>query len=182
MTKTRIGKVTTKSGDKGSTKLATGRSLAKHHIFIRTLGSIDELNSNIGVLLSYDELSPYREFLADIQQSLFDLGALVAMQGEYVAPSPSELDEQISQLNTSLAPLTEFVLPGGTPACAHAHVCRAVCRRAELELWASVSDEPKLEPGAQYLNRLSDYFFVLARSLAQDEPQWRGPQQPASPT
>lgn len=181
MTKTRIGKVTTKSGDRGTTKLATGRSLPKHHTFIRTLGAIDELNSNVGVLMIHDEVDPYRAFLTGLQQALFDLGALVAMQGDYTAPSTDDLDAQIGQLNSALPPLTEFVIPGGTPACAHAHVCRSVCRRAEVEMWSSAEAEPRLIAGARWLNRSGDYFFVLARSLAEIEHQWRGPQPPEEP-
>jgi cob(I)alamin adenosyltransferase len=101
------------------------------------------------------------------------------MEGQYDAPDATHLETATERLNAQLPPLTEFVLPGGGQAAAQAHVCRSVCRRAEVDLW-SLNDRPdpnaNLVRAAQYLNRLSDYFFVLARTLTQTaEQQWSGP-------
>ena len=183
MAKRRIGRVTTRTGDRGQTKLATGRSVAKHDTMIRCIGAVDELNSFIGVLASHD-LGGEAATITSIQQALFDMGAVFAMEGEYDPPDPSALEVEVERLNEALPPLTEFVLPGGNAPAAASHVCRSVCRRAETALWALLDDDsqpwaqppPALLGCAQYLNRLSDYFFVLARSLNdQDEAQWSGP-------
>lgn len=177
--KQRINKVTTRAGDKGKTRLATGRGLKKHHPIVKAMGGIDELNSYIGVLRALAHDQP-QETLAAIQQALFDLGAVFAMEGDYAAATTELLETATDTLNEDLPPLTEFVIPGGGPAAAQAHVCRAVCRRAETLLWEVVEntqDAPaSYSDAARYLNRLSDYFFVLARSLTiTDETQWRGP-------
>lgn len=183
MAKRRIGRVTTRTGDRGQTKLATGRSVAKHDAMIRCIGTVDELNSFIGVLLTHD-LDTDADTVTAIQQSLFDMGAVFAMEGEYEPPDTTSLEAEVERLNAALPPLTEFVLPGGNPAAAASHVCRSVCRRAETALWALIDDDnqgweeppPSLRASARYLNRLSDYFFVLARSLNdQSEAQWQGP-------
>ncbi|XOV84342.1 MAG: cob(I)yrinic acid a,c-diamide adenosyltransferase [bacterium] len=177
--KQRINKVTTRGGDKGKTRLATGRSLDKFHPIVKAMGAIDELNSFIGVLRSLARDSD-QDTLGAVQQALFDLGAVFAMEGDYGAATTDLLETATDTLNADLPPLTEFVLPGGGPAAAQAHVCRSVCRRAETLVWAVVSDtEPSpasYSDAARYLNRLSDYFFVLARSLTlTEETQWRGP-------
>lgn len=180
MTRDRISRVTTRAGDKGTTKTATGKTLAKHHPLIRAVGSVDELNSHIGVLLTHIEAtSAERSRAHTIQQALFDIGAVLTMEGEFDPPTYEELETGVEQLNAALPPLTEFVLPGGGPAAAQAHVCRTVCRRAETEIWAllEVVTHAHIEDCAKYLNRLSDYFFVLARHLTADtEQQWRGPE------
>ncbi len=171
----RITKVTTRAGDKGTTKLATGRTVAKHAPVVRVIGAVDELNSHVGVLAG---LAPDPAALKTIQQRLFDMGAVFAMEGQYDAPALDELEAATEAVNETLPPLTEFVLPGGGPAASQAHVCRSVCRRAESDLWGLIETSPNdsLEQCARYLNRLSDYFFVLARALTQDdEEQWSGP-------
>ncbi len=176
----RISKVTTRGGDKGQTKLATGRRVAKHDPIMVALGGVDELNSQIG-LLTTDLAPQHATVLKSIQQSLFDMGAVFAMEGEYVAPEAVALEAQVDALNSKLPPLTEFVLPGGGKSAAQAHVCRSVCRRAERDLWALV-EQTEAAPSsyttcARYLNRLSDYLFVLARTLTEKkEEQWRGPE------
>jgi len=187
--KKRISRVTTRTGDHGKTTVATGRSVDKHSQLIGCVGCIDELNSFIGVLATYD-LQNQAEVVKDIQQALFDMGAVFAMEGNYPPPAIESLENSVKSLNATLPPLTEFVLPGGTPAASAGHVCRSVCRRAETQLWALISE---IEAGkeladsddtakaaftgcAQYLNRLSDYFFVLARALNEgNEEQWQGP-------
>ena len=184
MAKNRIGKVTTRAGDGGNTKLATGRTLAKHDDVVRAIGSVDELNSHIGMLVSLltagGEAEPHLETLTHVQQALFDIGAVFAMEGAYEPPTYEELEQTTAALNDHLPPLTEFVIPGGGPTAAQSHVCRSVCRRAEVDVWqlngASEQPAPSLVGAAQYLNRLSDYFFVLARALTStQETQWKGP-------
>ncbi|MEM7096955.1 MAG: cob(I)yrinic acid a,c-diamide adenosyltransferase [Pseudomonadota bacterium] len=179
--RSRLTKITTRAGDKGKTKLATGRTVSKASQVVRTMGSVDELNSHIGVLLaSLETSSDQQDNIRNIQQSLFDMGAVFAMEGQFDAPDPAALESATTSLNESLPPLTEFVLPRGGQAASLAHVCRAVCRRAESEVWRLLEDSES-EPtsyadAARYLNRLSDYFFVLARTLtATTEEQWHGP-------
>jgi cob(I)alamin adenosyltransferase len=172
--KHRITRVTTRSGDTGKTMLADGTRVTKTDPRIEAIGTVDELNSFTGVLVAdLPPDSPHTAFCRQIQQELFDLGAVLATQGTTPPPGLEALEQQVAALNDTLPPLTEFVLPGGTRAAASAHVCRTVCRRAERAVWAL--DETTL-PCAQYLNRLSDFFFVLARCLnaGQTELQWRG--------
>lgn len=179
--KHRISRVTTRSGDTGQSSLADGSRLAKHDPWFTAIGDVDELNSHLGVLIT--ELpadADSFELCRNVQQALFDLGARLATRGHTPPPAIDEIEEAVARLNAELPPLTEFVLPGGTRAAAFAHVCRAVCRRAERSLWAL--DDDIARPGAQYLNRLSDLFFVLARTLnaGQPEAQWRGSKPPAA--
>ena len=180
--KHRITRVTTRSGDTGKTMLADGSRVTKTDPQIEAIGTVDELNSFLGVLIT--ELpadSPVVTTCRQIQHELFDLGACLATVGQTPPPALDALEAQVAELNDTLPPLTEFVLPGGTRAAAAAHVCRTVCRRAERTLWAL--DDAALAC-AQYLNRLSDYFFVLARALnaGETELQWRGSKgRPADP-
>jgi cob(I)alamin adenosyltransferase len=176
--KHRITRVTTRAGDSGQTSLADGSRVAKTAAPITAIGSVDELNSFLGVLIT--ELPPGGEsfdLCRQVQQELFDLGAHLATRGATPAPALDLLEREVERLNATLPPLTEFVLPGGTRAAAAAHVCRAVCRRAERDVWALGNDGI---PCAQYLNRLSDLFFVLARccNAGHDEAQWRGSRKP----
>jgi len=179
--KNRIGRVTTRSGDQGTTGLATGRRLAKTDPVFAAMGSIDELNSGIGLLLAElpehsDASPPEDRLLTDrltaVQQRLFDLGAHLALEGQSTVPPFGELEEWLAEWNAALPPLREFVLPGGNRAAALAHHCRAVCRRAERDCWSVDGGGD----AARYLNRLSDLLFVLARTLNDParEQQWRG--------
>lgn len=176
--KKRITQVTTKGGDAGASSLADGTRLPKTDDRFEAIGTIDELNSFVGSLLVHLKTAPAQannaSFVQDIQQALFDLGGALAFPGSDKFPTPQGLEEAVAALNDALPPLTEFVLPGGTQGSALAHVCRTVCRRAERCMWALPEDTA---PGAAYLNRLSDYFFVLARTLNEGttEQQWRGP-------
>ncbi|MEM6707226.1 MAG: cob(I)yrinic acid a,c-diamide adenosyltransferase [Pseudomonadota bacterium] len=173
----RITQVTTAGGDGGETSLADGSRLAKVSPRIEAIGAVDELNSFLGQLILELERSPELaeaeiEFLYQLQQSLFDLGGALAFPEGMTFPDPGELTERVQSLNRALPPLKEFVLPGGRAASVAAHLCRTVCRRAERRLWAM---SPDADDGARYLNRLSDYFFVLARTVNQGfERQWRG--------
>ncbi len=174
-TKKRITRVTTKTGDTGNTSLADGSRVPKTHPRMYAIGAVDELNSYVGLLLTeLAESSSLTEPCRQIQQELFDIGAYLATLGVTVCPDPRWLEEQVSRLNEQLPALREFVIPGGTRAAALAHVCRTACRRAERYLWEL--EEAATEP-ARYTNRLSDLFFVMARTCNADgaaEPQWRG--------
>lgn len=179
----RINNVTTRGGDGGETGLATGRRLPKSHQMFRVIGAVDELNSHIGVLRNHTDL--YADELHDLQQTLFDVGAVFALEGgdENYAPTLPDvltLERWIRSGNANLPPLKEFVLPQGDRATTAAHVCRTVCRRAEVELWTLLDElgttSPAYQEVARYLNRLSDLFFIIARLANQGaEMQWRGP-------
>ena len=174
--KHRISRVTTRTGDRGETSLADGSRIAKTDPVVTAIGSVDELNSFVGVLVTELEPDgPFATLCQQIQQSLFDIGAFLATRGQTPAPEADALEQEVASLNAELPPLTEFVLPGGTRAAAAAHVCRAVCRRAERDTWAAGEAASSC---ARYLNRLSDLFFVLARSCNAGtvEAQWRGSQ------
>ena len=166
-------KIYTKGGDQGETGLYGGSRVAKDDFRIRTYGSLDELNAWIGVALSEGEISGVeKEDLRRIQGELFQLGAeLATPRGRTVASSliePSHiltLEARIDVMESSLPPLKNFILPGGAKSSAWLHVARTVARRAERALVSLNRAEPVRPPVLQYVNRLSDYFFVLARYL-----------------
>ncbi|MEM1436864.1 MAG: cob(I)yrinic acid a,c-diamide adenosyltransferase [Pseudomonadota bacterium] len=177
----RITRVTTAGGDRGETSLADGSRISKLDPRIEAIGTVDELNSFVGnLILALEGQEPRRDNLVatsyEIQQSLFDLGGALAFPEGGRFPATDGLTAWVAELNDALPPLTEFGRPGGNAASVAAHLCRTVCRRAERCLWVL---PPETEAGAQYLNRLSDYFFVLARTVNQQgqEKQWRGPEQ-----
>lgn len=179
----RLSKIVTRTGDDGTTGLADGRRVAKHAPRITALGEVDELNSFLGLLLTEPLAEDLRLLLTTIQNDLFDVGGELAMP-DYAQVGEAHLlrlDEAIARLNADLPPLREFILPGGSRAAALAHVCRAVCRRAERSLVALAEQESLSASLGQFLNRLSDLLFVLARQLNraahQAEPAWRGPGQ-----
>ncbi len=173
--KHRITRVTTRAGDSGQTSLADGTRLPKTDLRFTAMGDVDELNCHLGMLITeLPEPGPLFALCRQVQQELFDLGASLATSGQTPPPALDLLEQEVADLNAALPPLAEFVLPGGTRAAAAAHVCRSVCRRAERAAWALASEDA--EPCARYLNRLSDLFFVIARSCnaGQLEAQWRG--------
>jgi len=163
----RLSKIVTRTGDDGSTGLASGDRIGKDQPRIAAMGDVDELNSTIGLLLSEVLPEAVRDALAGIQHDLFDLGGELSLPG-HALMSESHLvriDELIEQFNKDLSPLREFILPGGNRAAALAHVARTICRRAERSL-VTLGQKEKLQPlPVQYLNRLSDLLFVLARVL-----------------
>lgn len=163
----RLTVITTRTGDDGSTGLADGSRVSKTSARIEALGALDETNSHVGVLRSLGVPQEYDGMLATVQHDLFDLGAVLAVPGHPgLASEPVErLEAWISTHNASLPSLQEFILPGGSPAAAQAHVCRSQARRAERCLLMVEAGEPLPPTGRQYLNRLSDLFFVLARCL-----------------
>ena len=177
----RISRVATRSGDDGTTGIAGGVRLPKDDPRIEALGAVDELNCQLGLLSALVADSEAGRQVEEVQQDLFDLGAVLARGnlewkgGEKLAG----LERQIEELNAELPPLEEFILPGGSATVAQCHVARAVCRRAERRVVA-LGGLP--ETAQVYLNRLSDLLFVLARKLAQEKGEqeqfWRGVPQP----
>lgn len=169
-------KIYTKTGDKGETSLIGGTRVPKHHIRIEAYGTIDELNSHIGLVR--DQLTNNQEVnvLIQVQNILFTIGSLLAADPEkskMVLPQITEgdillLEKEIDSINEVVPPLKNFILPGGHPAVSCCHIARCVCRRAErclTHLGESISINPLL---IQYLNRLSDYLFMLSRKIAFD--------------
>lgn len=163
----RLSIITTRTGDAGTTGLADGSRLDKDAPRIVALGDVDELNSVIGLWRAESLPDGLDDMLGGIQNDLFDLGAELCWPG-HEAVSPERvawLDEAIRRHNEGLAPLKEFILPGGARGAALAHLARTTCRRAERAVVALHHNEPVGEPLRQYLNRLSDLCFVLARVL-----------------
>lgn len=169
----RITKVVTRTGDDGSTGLADGTRLPKSAPRIAALGSLDELNCWIGLLRSVLTDARHDGLLAGVQQSLFDLGGELALPGATLLEPAAlaVLDAAIEALNTVLPALDEFILPAGSEPVCRAHVARSVARRAERDLVALAAQESVSGLALQYLNRLSDLLFVLARTLGQGEPE-----------
>ncbi|MFA6015614.1 MAG: cob(I)yrinic acid a,c-diamide adenosyltransferase [Gallionellaceae bacterium] len=168
----RLSKIVTRSGDDGSTGLADGTRIGKDSLRVQVLGSVDELNSQLGVLLSENLPNAIREILLKIQNDLFDLGSVLA----YPAASFPEdklaiLDSAIADFNADLPSLKEFILPGGSRAAAQCHVARSVARRAERDWVRLLQLEALPENGLKYLNRLSDLLFVLSRVINRVEQQ-----------
>lgn len=169
-------RIYTKTGDKGETALFGGRRVPKSDLRVEAYGTVDELNSFIGWLRDATEDARTREILALIQHRLFTLGAHLASDPAKHPPTPdlltqdvSLLEEEMDRMDESLPPLKNFILPGGHPTVSVCHVCRTVCRRAERLVVALIHAEEPVEALAlQYLNRLSDYFFVLARWLGKN--------------
>ena len=163
----RLTKIATRTGDAGTTGLGDGSRTGKDSPRIAAIGDVDELNSQIGVLLTEILPDDVRAALLHIQHDLFDLGGELSIPG-YTLLKPAQvlqLDEWLAHYNAGLPRLAEFILPGGSRAAALAHVCRTVCRRAERALVTVGSQEALNEAPRQYLNRLSDLLFVLARVL-----------------
>ncbi|MEP0189136.1 MAG: cob(I)yrinic acid a,c-diamide adenosyltransferase [Erythrobacter sp.] len=173
----KLNKIYTRTGDHGTTGLVDGSRCPKHSARIAAIGIVDEANSAIGHAVCALQNESHKILLTRIQNDLFDLGADLAMPSEDGDFTPSEmvlrmapeqaewLESQIDALNHALAPLTSFVLPGGSEAAARTHIARAATRRAERAMTA-LCDETAVNPSAlAYINRLSDLFFVLARVI-----------------
>ena len=176
-----LTRIYTRLGDGGETHLGDMSRVAKTHPRIEAYGTVDELNSQIGLALAVGDLSPeHRDWLRRIQNDLFDVGADLSApddpsaQRERLRVAPEQtawLEERCDEVNATLKPLKSFVLPGGTPAASHLHVCRTVCRRAERAA-VSCGEQVNAET-VRYLNRLSDLLFILSRAAnAGDEPLW----------
>jgi cob(I)alamin adenosyltransferase len=183
----RLSKIVTRTGDDGSTGLADGTRLSKDALRVEAMGSVDELNCAIGVLVSagVPEATAV-PCLTEIQHDLFDLGGELAIPGARLIGEQrlAWLEEQVEHFNAGLPPLKEFVLPGGGTAAAACHVARAVCRRAERRCWTLARSESVDSASLRYLNRLSDLLFVLARVFARaqtgSEPVWKRKRNAAS--
>jgi cob(I)alamin adenosyltransferase len=161
----RLSKITTRTGDDGTTGLAGNTRVNKDDARIEAMGEIDELNSHLGLLIT--EALPLEacELLTTIQHHLFDLGGELAMP-EFRGITETKLailDEAIARYNATLAPLKEFILPGGSRMGAQCHICRTVCRRAERRMVSLAHHEPTSPLLVAYLNRLADLLFILAR-------------------
>ena len=182
-----ISKIYTKTGDQGDTGLGNGARVPKDHSRVTAYGSVDELNSVMGVLLAttMHSVDPRKQLLQSIQNDLFDVGADLCLpqladeklgQVLRVRPQQSQrLEQEIDRLNERLQPLRSFVLPGGTPLAAWCHLARTVCRRAERDVVTLARTEHVNPQVVIYLNRLSDLLFVLARVCNDDgksDVQW----------
>ncbi|TGV04401.1 cob(I)yrinic acid a,c-diamide adenosyltransferase [Flavivirga rizhaonensis] len=176
-------KIYTKTGDKGTTALFGGTRVPKHHIRIESYGTIDELNSHLGLIRDQEINQQYKDLLIHIQDRLFTVGAILATDPEKAilkngkerlnipkisTENIERLEKEMDAMNAELPPMTHFVLPGGHQTVSFCHIARCVCRRAE-RLATALNDIEKIDPSAlMYLNRLSDYLFVLARKLSYD--------------
>ena len=163
----RLTKIYTKTGDEGKTGLSDGSRVDKFSNRIEGLGNIDELNSIIGLILTEELPSQVKENLNKIQHDLFDIGGELSIP-DHIAINEDKilfLEQSIDKINKTLEPLKEFILPGGTRESAYCHLARTVCRRTERILF-KLSKTEKINPASlKYINRLSDYLFVLARLL-----------------
>ncbi|WP_203257364.1 cob(I)yrinic acid a,c-diamide adenosyltransferase [Hyunsoonleella ulvae] len=176
-------KIYTKTGDKGTTALFGGTRVPKHHIRIDSYGTVDELNSYLGLIRDQEINNHYKNVLIDIQNKLFTVGAILATDPEKAILKNGKerlniekikttdievLEQEMDNMNEALPPMTHFVLPGGHQTVSFCHIARCVCRRTERLASALNELEPFEANALKYLNRLSDYLFVLARKLSHD--------------
>lgn len=163
----RLSAIATRTGDNGTTGLGNNQRVSKNSLRVHAMGDVDELNSHIGVLLCEDMPVEVRDLLVEIQHQLFNLGGELSIPGFELlkAEAVLALDEALAHHNAALPKLQEFILPAGNRAAALAHVCRTVARRAERHVVALGNEEAIQDTPRQYLNRLSDLMFVLARVL-----------------
>jgi cob(I)alamin adenosyltransferase len=163
----RLSKITTKTGDAGTTGLGDGTRVPKDHPRIAALGDVDELNCHVGLLLTETIPTDIRDALTDVQHDLFDLGGELAIPGYFAIKDAhvERLEALTEAMNADLPMLREFILPGGSKAATYAHLVRTVCRRAERALVQLATEDKVSEHSRIYLNRLSDMAFVLSRVL-----------------
>jgi cob(I)alamin adenosyltransferase len=163
----RLTQIATRTGDDGTTGLGNNTRLPKDHLRVQAMGDVDELNSNIGVLLCEPMPDAVRALLVEVQHQLFNLGGELSMPGYTLLKEEAllQLDNALAEHNAALPRLAEFILPAGTRAASLAHVCRTVARRAERAVVSLGAAESLNPTPRQYLNRLSDLMFVLARVL-----------------
>jgi cob(I)alamin adenosyltransferase len=176
----RLSKIYTRTGDDGTTGLGDGSRVPKEDARVEAYGAVDECNSAIGLVLTEPELpAEVRDVLTEVQHGLFDLGGELCIPGHRAieARQVLALEQALDRLNEHLPPLKEFVLPGGGTGAAACHLARAICRRAERRAWALARQQQVASEPLQYLNRLSDLLFVIARVLARlgngNEVLWR---------
>jgi cob(I)alamin adenosyltransferase len=167
----RLTKIYTRTGDDGSTGLGDGTRVAKDSARVAAYGTVDELNSSLGVVLAQNLPEPIRDCLTEIQHELFDLGGELCIPGSAAIHDAdiTRLERRLDGFNEDLPALKDFILPGGGMAAASCHLARTICRRAEREV-VTLSHHDAVRPEAvRYLNRLSDLLFVLARVLARSD-------------
>ena len=170
----RLSKIYTRTGDKGETGLGDGTRVSKTHPRIEAIGAIDELNSILGLLTEEirqtgcENLEPIEAFLRACQHRVFDLGGELSIPGlvTITAAHVETIEAALDNLNSNLEPLEDFILPGGSVLIAQCHIARSTCRRAERKTVALSAVATVNEPALEFLNRLSDYLFVAARSCA----------------
>jgi len=170
----RLSKIYTRTGDDGTTGLGDGQRVSKNDARVEAYGTVDELNSAVGVLLAVPGLpEAVNRCLTEIQHELFDLGGELCIPGHRIitAAQVARLEQELDAFNDPLPPLKDFILPGGGPAAAACHLARAIARRAERRVWTAAElAKDAINPEAlRYLNRLSDLLFVIARVLARHE-------------
>jgi cob(I)alamin adenosyltransferase len=168
----RLSKIYTRTGDDGTTGLGDGSRVPKDSVRVEAYGTVDELNSAVGVLLAVPGLPPaLSACLTQVQHELFDLGGELCIPGHRLITGAqvTQLEQALDGFNDALPPLKEFILPGGGPAAAACHLTRTIARRAERRVWTLARVEAVRPEVTQYLNRLSDLLFVLARVLARHE-------------
>ena len=168
----RLSRIYTRTGDDGSTGLGDGTRVRKDSARVEAYGTVDELNSTLGVVLAVPGLpDAVARCLGEIQHELFDLGGELCIPGYELTKDAqvARLEEALDGFNEHLPPLENFILPGGGPAAAACHLARTVCRRAERRVWTLATSEPVPPVAPRYLNRLSDLLFVIARVLSRHE-------------
>ena len=164
----RLSKIYTRTGDKGTTGLGDGSRVDKDDLRVETYGTVDELNSLIGLVLAAGFDGPVRDCLTRTQHELFDLGGELSMPGYTLIPDHyvDGLEKDLDAFNADLPPLKDFILPGGSESAARCHLARTIARRAERRLISLAREEDINTAAIRYLNRLSDLLFVIARVLA----------------
>ena len=167
----RLSKIYTRTGDEGETGLGDGSRVSKDDLRVEAFGTVDELNSAIGIVLAFDPPQAIGSCLLEIQHDLFNLGGELCIPGHtiIVAADIARLEEQLDSFNVHLPPLKEFILPGGSKAASLCHVARTICRRAERRVVSLMRNEAVNPELLRYLNRLSDFLFVIARVLARSD-------------
>ena len=163
----RLSKIYTRTGDDGTTGLGDGTRINKDSLRVEAMGDVDELNSVIGIMLTESVPEHLLDLLTQIQHDLFNVGGEICIPGYIILQQAriDDLEEAIDTLNDELAPLKEFILPGGSKAAAYCHLARTVCRRAERKLVELHRNEIVTDISLKYLNRLSDLLFVMCRTM-----------------
>ena len=167
----RLSKIYTRTGDQGTTGLGDGTRIDKDSLRVEAMGTVDELNAVIGLLLTEPLSEPIRMALTRVQHDLFDLGGEICIPGHAMLKHErvDALESVLDDLNDKLEPLKEFILPGGTRAAAYCHLARTVCRRAERQLVRLDRNAAVTPASLKYLNRLSDLLFVMCRAINKND-------------
>jgi len=164
----RLSKIYTRTGDKGTTGLGDGSRVDKDHLRVEAYGTVDELNSAVGLVLASELPPAIGKCLTQVQHELFDLGGELCMPGTTLIPERfvARLEKELDTLNADLPPLKDFILPGGSESAARCHIARTLARRAERRVVSLARSETVNGASIRYLNRLSDLLFVMSRVLA----------------